>query len=98
MEPIIITREIIREKAMSCSFVRPAKAARVTARFSAGNGSVGCSSTTTARPHEFFDPTGLICKTRVTIDRIVTFDSTALLERPAEVSQHLQCQQIDAEQ
>jgi hypothetical protein len=50
------TREIIREKPMPCSFVRPAKAVRVTARSSTENCSVDCSSTITVRPPEDGDP------------------------------------------
>jgi Integrase core domain len=49
---------------MSSSFLRHAKPEGVKARCGVTNGSEDSSSTTTERPHEFFDPTGEIVTIR----------------------------------
>src|SRR5438094_6995252 len=56
---IIITREIIRARAMSCSFLRSTTTQRVKARFRVANGLGASSNTMSVKPHEFFDHTGL---------------------------------------
>jgi hypothetical protein len=52
---IIITREIIRGKGMSCSFLLSAGAQNMQARFWVANGLEASSHTTNLKPHEFFD-------------------------------------------
>src|SRR6266403_1023979 len=54
---IFIMSERIRERAISSSFLRHTTTARVVARSSAENGLAGCSSTITAKPHEYFNHT-----------------------------------------
>jgi hypothetical protein len=46
----------------------------------------------------YTDLDGLFCKMKVTVERIATFDTAMLFERPAEVGQDPQRQQIDAEE
>src|SRR5262249_40517168 len=54
----ITTREIIRGKGMSCSFLLSAGARNLQARFGVANGLEASSNTTNVRPHEFLDHTG----------------------------------------
>src|ERR1700752_3035081 len=46
----------------------------------------------------YTDLNGLICKMKVTVDKLVTFATAVLFERPTEVGQDPQRQQIDAEE
>ena len=52
-------REIIKARATCSSFLLSAKTQNVKARFGIVNGLGASSNTTSAKPHEFFDPTGL---------------------------------------
>jgi len=58
IKPDTIRSVIIRGRAMSCSFRHPAQQKEMTARWSLVNGLVGCSNTTSERPHELFDHKG----------------------------------------
>ena len=59
MSSIIITSAIIKARAMSCSFLQSAKTQNGKARFGVANGLGASSNTTSVKPHEFFDHTGL---------------------------------------
>src|SRR5438477_13209295 len=56
---IFITSGIIKARATCSSSLRSAKILNVQVPFSVVNGSRGSSNTTRAKPHEFFDHTGV---------------------------------------
>jgi hypothetical protein len=46
----------------------------------------------------YTDLNGLICKMKITVEKLVPFTRVELFERPAKVGQHPQRQQIDAQE